>query len=335
MPSVTTFLSDGDIAAVSEWPLLIDAIRTAYAAPASDAALPPRTVARAEGGWLRVLSGAPPASPYMGLKLIAASTKNGRVSYLAALFDRETAELVALLDAGRVTAMRTAATSAVAADLLAPGRPLTVAVLGAGVEATNHLLALGAIRELDQVRVYSPTEARRRALAERLRAAPMRTTAGFVATATDAPEQAVAGADLVIAAARSRDETPTLHGVWLEPGATVVSIGSTLPEQHEVDVDVIRRAELIVADVPEEVAAETGDMLDATAAGVEFGACLHSLHELVAGDIAGRRSDDQILLYKSVGSALQDLAVAELCVMRARELGLGTALPVTVEPVAK
>jgi ornithine cyclodeaminase/alanine dehydrogenase len=116
---------------------------------------------------------------------------------------------------------------------------------------------------------------------------------------------------------------------------TVVSIGSTLQEQHEVDVEVIRRADLIYADAPDEVAEETGDMLDATAAGIKFRSKLHSLQELVAGVVAGRRNSDQILLYKSVGSALQDLAVAELCLRRAGELGIGTAMPVTTAPVNK
>jgi ornithine cyclodeaminase/alanine dehydrogenase len=326
----TTFLSDADIAASSDWPLLIAGIRRAYSTPVSDEALPPRTMARGDGAWLRTLSAAPPASAYMGFKLIAASPRNGRVSYLAALFDRESTELVALLDAGRITATRTAATSALAADLLAPPGALRVAVIGSGLEARNHVLALAAIRPLEAVAVYSPTATRRTALAELIER-----ELGVTATAAESAEQAVGGAGLVIAAARSRDESPTLHGAWLQAGATVVSIGSTLPEQHEVDTEVIARAALIVADVPDEVAEETGDMLDAAAAGLEFRDRLHSLHELVAGALPTRRSTEQVVLYKSVGSALQDLAVAELCFTRARELGLGTALPISVEPVLK
>lgn len=326
----TLFLTDADVAAACDWPDLIAALRAAYAVPASDTALPPRTMARGDGYWLRTLSGAPPASPYMGLKLIAASTRNGRVSYLAALFDRETSQLAALLDAGRITATRTAATSAVAVDLLAPRKPLRVAVIGSGLEARNHLLALAAVRDLTSVAVYSPTPERRAALAD-LAASEL----GVESGAAESAQQAVAGADLVIAAARSRDESPTLRGAWLEPGMTVVSIGSTLQEQHEVDVDVIRRADAIFADVPDEVADETGDMLDATAAGVAFRTKLHSLHQLVMCVLPARRDARQILLYKSVGSALQDLAVAELCYARARELEIGTELPVTTTPVQK
>ena len=228
----TIFLSDADVAAACDWSDLIEAIRQAYSTTAGDSALPPRTMARADGAWLRTLSGAPPASAYMGVKLIAASPRHGRVSYLAALFDRTTAELAALLDAGRITAVRTAATSALAADLLAPSRPLALAVIGSGLEATNHVRALAAIRELASAAIYSPTPAKRTALGELLNE-----HLALPAVAVESAKQAVAGADIVIAAARSRDESPTLRGAWLEPGMTVVSIGSTLQEQHEVDVE--------------------------------------------------------------------------------------------------
>lgn len=327
---MTTFLTDDDLSKILRWPELVEAVHAAYAVPSAPAAIPPRTMARADGAWLRTLSGAPASSRYMGAKLIAASPRNGYASYLIPLFDRESTELVALIDGNRVTASRTAAASAVAADLLTASRPLRVAVIGSGLEARHHLLALGAVRELESVAVYSPTPERRTTLV-----ALAGTELGVRAIAADNAETAVTGADLVIAAARSRDESPTLHGAWLEPGMTVVSIGSTLPEQHEVDADVIRRADAIFADVPDEVSDETGDMLDAARAGVEFRHKLHSLQDLVAGGVPGRRDAEQILLYKSVGSALQDLAVAELCIKRASELGLGTELPVTIAPVKK
>lgn len=328
--ATTTFLTDADLDQLGDWPDLVAAIRAAYARPAGEGAIPPRTMARADGGWLRALSGAPAGSPHMGAKLIAASVRNSRASYLMALFDRETTQLVALIDANRITAGRTAATSAVAADLLAPQRPLRVAVIGSGLEARHHIFALGAIRELQSVVISSPTQANRERLAARVGDG-----LGVPAAAAADAASATAGADVVIAAARSRDEAPTLKGAWLDPGVTVISIGSTLPEQHEVDVEVIRRAARIFADVPGEVAGETGDLLDASAAGVEFGDRLHSLEQLVSGTVPGRRRDDEILLYKSVGSALQDLAVAEFYLARARELGVGTPLPVTVAPVRK
>ena len=145
--------------------------------------------------------------------------------------------------------------------------------------------------------------------------------------------EAVAGADVVLCAARSRDETPVLRGEWLEPGMTVVSIGSTLPEQREVDEQVIARAARIVADMPEEVAHDTGDMLAAARAGIDFAARLVPLSDFVAGKVA--RAPEDIVLYKSVGSALQDVITAEMLLARARARHVGTELARSIVPVAK
>jgi ornithine cyclodeaminase/alanine dehydrogenase len=327
----TTFISDADLAATcAGWADLVAALREAYGGALDAQAIPPRSIARASGSWLRSLSAMPANSGYMGVKLIAASPPTGRVSYLIALFDRETTALVALIDGSRVTATRTAATSALAVELIAPGRPMRVAVIGSGVEARNHALAAGTVRAIDSLCVFSPTASSRESFAREIGAA-----LGLDAVALSSAEEAVAGCDLVIAAARSRDESPTLRGGWLKPGATVVSIGSTLPEQHEVDIEVVSRAASIFADVPEEVAHGTGDMLDAAAAGVPFEEKLYSLHDLVQQRVRPRSAPEEIVLYKSVGSALQDIVVAELYLRRVRDRGGGTPLAATIIPLEK
>jgi alanine dehydrogenase len=116
-----------------------------------------------------------------------------------------------------------------------------------------------------------------------------------------------------------------------------VSIGSTLPEQREVDVSVLRRADLIVADVPGEVAHDTGDMIAAAAAGIDVTSRLVSLSDLIAGRVPGRRDAGAagVTIYKSVGSALQDVVVAGQLLATARQRGLGTPLPDTIKPVLK
>ncbi len=324
----TLFLSDADVREALTWADAIDAVRDAYRAPTDVAALPPRTMARADGAWLRTLSAMPAHCEYMGSKLIAASPPTRRASYLVALFDRRTTALVALLDGNHVTGMRTAAASAVAIDALTPRAPLRVAVVGSGFEASNHVSALASVREIAGLRVFSPTEAHRRRFAQEATA-----MLGVEARAVASADEAVRDADLVIAAARSRDESPTVRGASLRPDATVVSIGSTLPEQRELDVDAIGRSALIVADAPDEVMAETGDMLAATAAGVDVTGTLVSLADLIGGTATRRRPDGSIAIYKSVGSALQDVTVSELCLRRARERGLGRSLGPTVSPV--
>jgi ornithine cyclodeaminase/alanine dehydrogenase-like protein (mu-crystallin family) len=264
----------------------------------------------------------------MGCKLIAASPRARCASYLISLFDQQTMALTALIDGNRVTGLRTAATATVAVDSLAPQRPLRVGVIGAGFEARGALECLAAVRSVATVRVFSPTPASRERFAAGLRPA-------LDITAVGGAEAAVDGADVVICAARSRDETPVLRAHWLAEGSTVVSLGSTLPEQREIDDDTMARAACIVADMPEEVAHDTGDAIAAVRAGVDLAAKLVSLADLVAGRIEARRSDRDIVLYKSVGSALQDIVVAEMLYAQAVQQGRGTSLPIGIAPVAK
>jgi alanine dehydrogenase len=324
----TLFLSDDDVVGLSDWRAAFEALRAAYQAPIAPAMVPPRSMARGDRIWLRGLSAVSPSGRHMGCKLIAASIQSRCASYLVSLFDQKTAALTALIDGNRITGLRTAATAAVAVDAAAPQRPLRVAVIGSGFEARGLLAALLSVRALASARVFSPTPASREKFA-----AAFRSEHGLDIAPSASAAEAVAGADVVLCAARSRDESPVLLGQWLAPGMTVVSIGSTLPEQREVDEEVVARATWVVADMPEEVAHDTGDMIAATRAGVTFNDRLISLDALVSGQVA-RRPDD-IVLYKSVGSALQDVITAEMLLDRARAQGVGTAMPRSILPVAK
>lgn len=318
---MTLLLDDAAVRAGFDWNQAVSALRDAYGADVATTRYPPRAMARGDHGWLRTMSGIPTGEGLMGAKHIAVAVKDVKGSLLIVLFDQRTARLVALLDGLAVTGYRTAATSALAADQLSVPGPLDVAVIGSGFEAQNHVRALAAMRELTSVRVYSPRAESRARFAAELADLP-----APVVTA-DGPETAVADASLIICAARSHDESPTLLGEWLRPGMTVVSIGSTLPEQREVDTTVIARSDVIVADVVEEVLDETGDLIAARTAGIDVTGGIKSLADLVGGRHPGRTDADQIVLYKSVGSAVQDLAVAAMCARNAERLGLGTQTP--------
>ena len=324
----TLFLTDADVDQLSDWRFAFDSLRTAYAASIFPAMVPPRSMARGDGTWLRGLTAVSPSGRHMGSKLIAANMKRRCASYLVSLFDSDTMSLAALIDGNRITGIRTAATAAVAVDALADHRPLRVALIGSGFEAKGLLAALAAVRSVESTRVFSPTPASR----ERF-AATFRDEHGMKIEAVDSAQSAVAGADVVLCAARSRDESPVLLGQWLEPGMTVVSIGSTLPEQRELDEEAIHRAAHVVADMPEEVAHDTGDMLAATRAGIDFQEKLVPLGDLVAGKLV--RKPGEIVIYKSVGSALQDVVIADMLLSRARERGLGIEMKSTIVPVAK
>ncbi len=324
----TLFITDADVAALADWRSTVEALAGAYRAPASAAMVPPRSMARGDGIWLRGLTAVSPSGGSMGCKLIAASPRARRASYLISLFDQQTMALSALIDGNRVTGLRTAGTAALAVDHLAPRRPLRVGVIGSGFEARGALECLAAVRPLAAVRVFSPTPASRERFAASFRPA-------LDVAAVPAPEAAVQGADVVLCAARSRDELPVLRGAWLAPGATVVSLGSTLPEQRELDEDTLARAACIVADMPAEVLHDTGDAIAATQAGIDLAGKTVPLADLVTGRVLPRRTPADIAVYKSVGSALQDIAVAEMLLARARQQGRGTVMPVSIVPVAK
>lgn len=324
------FLTDSDVAALSDLPAAIDAIRSAYASVADDRRNPGRIFADSGREWMRVMPSVPASGRLFGVKSINGSFADAlQVSYLISLFDKETAALVALVDGNRVTGLRTAATTAVATELLVPGRPLRVGVIGSGFEAQSHTEALALVARFAEVAVYSPTPANREKFAERFGA-----DLGVPIAAVDSAEVAVRGADLILCAARSRDETPTISADWVGSDATIVSIGSTTPAQRELPADLLARASVIVADGVDEVVQGSGDLLAARATGVDVDALTASLNDVLRGERLVD-TDRGIRIYKSTGSGLQDIVVAEALVDLAAARGIGTALPVSIVTTRK
>ncbi|MBW9110375.1 ornithine cyclodeaminase family protein [Microbacterium ureisolvens] len=324
------FLTDADVEQLADLPRAIAALRGAYSAPADERRNPGRIFADSGREWMRVMPSVPASGRLFGAKSINGSFADGlRVSYLISLFDKETADLVALVDGNRVTGLRTAATTAVATEQLVRGGPLRVGVIGSGFEAQSHATALALVADFASVAVYSPTPANRERLAGLLSG-----SIGVTASAVASAEEAVRGADLVLCAARSRDESPTIRADWVGDDATVVSIGSTTPAQRELPAELIARAAVIVADGVDEVVRGSGDLIAARAAGIDVDAITVSLNEVLLGE----RSVDRgrgIRVYKSTGSGLQDIVVAEALVDLARERGVGTLLPVGIVTTRK
>ncbi|RQR33270.1 ornithine cyclodeaminase family protein [Burkholderia sp. Bp9142] len=322
------FVSSEAARSVFVWKDAIHALQAAYAQSIPPRSTPPRTVAVAGKTWLRTLPAVPVGSRYYGAKVMgmAMGSASPGVEYVIVLFDKETSRIAAFVDGNLVTGFRTAATSAAALDRLAPAKAARLAVLGSGLEASMHTRAIAAVRDLTEVVVFSPTPERRAAFAQ-----AVTRDLGVPARGVASAQEAVEAADLVLAAARSRDEQPILFGDWLQPGATVVSIGSTIPEQREIDVSVVARSDIIVCDMLEEVLEETGDMLAAHKGGVAFHDKSFSLGDLLAGALDDRLKDARTRMYKSVGGGLQDIVVAGLILDKAIEAGLATTLPIEFE----
>lgn len=324
------FLTDADVEVLADWPSAIDAIRAAYLTPEDDGRTPGRIFAQTKREWMRIMPSVPASGRLFGAKSIVGSFADGlNVSYLISLFDKDTADLVALVDGNRVTGLRTAATTAVGTSTIVPKRPLRVGVIGSGFEARSHLTAFSQVMQFADVRVYSPTERNREAFA-----AEFDSKFGAPVTAVTSAREAAVGADLILCAARSHDETPTLESEWVGDDATVVSIGSTTPAQRELPADLLARASTVVVDAYDEVVHGSGDMIAAAEAGANVAGIVVTLHAALSGsaDIDVERG---IRIYKSTGSGLQDIVVAEMLVERARAVGRGTELPVGIVTTKK
>jgi alanine dehydrogenase len=308
-----------------DWKVLVEAIASAYANGEGSAHGPGRTVAEDGAAFFRLLPAMPPGSPYFGAKIMGGAMSAGEgtsVQYLIVLFDRRTRRIAALLDANLVTAYRTAATSAAAMDRIAPAGGIRLGVLGSGQEAATHVRAFAAVRDVESITVFSPNRPRRTAFAEAVVC-----DIGVPCTPVDDPRDAVGAANVVLAAARSRGERPILYADWLASGTAVVSIGSTVPSQRELDVSVLARSDLIVCDEVEEVLHETGDLIEARSAGVVIDHKVCSIRELMAGSVNDRLTQADLPLFKSVGSGIQDIVAAGIFLERAIASGSAVRLP--------
>ena len=217
--------------------------------------------------------------------------------------DRSTGQLVAVMDGTAVTTLRTAAGSAVAVDALATPDATRLAVLGSGTQALAHVRAIARVRNLTSVRLWSPNPERRTRAAETL-AAELPCPVEPLATA----REAVTGASIVAACTLST--TPVVHGEWLTPGCTVVSVGSFEPTRSEVDLDVLRRSAAVVVDDPETAAEHAGPIVDALREGLLTPDDLIPLGAVLTGRRAARTRPDDIVHYNSVGLGIQDAAAA-------------------------
>ncbi|HVO34415.1 MAG TPA: ornithine cyclodeaminase family protein [Gemmatimonadales bacterium] len=231
------------------------------------------------------------------------------------LLDAATGALVALLDGRLITELRTAAVTAVSVDLLARRQASRLAILGSGVQARSHLTAIALVRRLASVAVWSRNPAHAARFARELAgtaACPIRTAATV--------EEAMRGAEIVVAVTAARE--PITDAAWLEPGMHLCAIGSSTPDMRELDAATVARSRVFV-DSRASAEVEAGDLILARREGrFDFGRIVAELGEVAAG-APGRRSDDEITLFKSLGLAVEDVVTARLAVARAKAIGAG------------
>lgn len=262
-------------------------------------------------------SAAPAAFSLKAVNVMPGNPARGLDAHQGAvlLSDGDTGELRAIVNASAITAIRTAAVSAVATRALAREDACELAILGAGVQARSHLQAMAAVRTFERARVWSRTAAN----AERL---AVEADAPFPVEAVDSAEDAVRGADVIVTATSS--PAPVVERSWLGEGTHVNAIGSSIPSTRELDGETVAAATLFV-DRRESTENESGDYLMALRDGaIGPGHIRAELGDVLVGADPGRTSDTELTVFKSLGLAVEDLAAAHYVVERARKSGSGT-----------
>jgi alanine dehydrogenase len=272
----------------------------------------PRYRVRLEGGILAVMSAADLELGYAGVKTYAAFGYED-VRFVVVLFEAKRAELVAVIEANRLGQLRTGAASGVAARHLAREGAHTLGVIGCGWQAESQVAAIrAAVPTIERVVAYCRTPERLADFCRRVGAEPAET------------HRDAGSADVVVTVTTSKD--PVLRGEWLPPGALVCAVGANDPSARELDNAVLERAAFVCCDSREQSRLESGDLIEPVEQGVLDWLEVHELHEVVAGDVPGRSSPEDIVVFKSNGLAAWDVAVAALAAERARDRGVGHKL---------
>ncbi|MFY9609519.1 MAG: ornithine cyclodeaminase family protein [Blastocatellia bacterium] len=249
-----------------------------------------------------------------GLKVYTGSRKGAR--FLVLLYDAESGDMLAMIEADRLGQMRTGAASGVATKYMSRESADTLGVYGTGWQAESQMMAVCAVRQIKSAKVYGRNGERREVFARRMTAL-LRTEV----TAAGRPEETARDCSIIVTATSARE--PVLKGEWIEPGAHLNVVGSNFLSKAEIDVLAVRRASVIAVDSIEQSKIEAGDLMPAIERGVITWESVTELGRIVAGRDRGRASEDDITLFKSNGIALEDISTALRVYNLALERDLG------------
>ena len=304
------YLTERDVAALIDADTAVEVVEECFRRMAAgDVDIAPRRRLRLPEGALADMAAADTGIGVAGGKLYAATAEG--TTFVVVLFDAATSELLGVLEADELGRLRTGAASGVAARHLARSGASTLGILGCGHQAETQVACIrAALPSLERVVAYCRTPERLAAFCERTGAEPGESH-------RDAGEQ-----DVVVTITSSRD--PVLRGEWLAPGALVIAAGANVPSRRELDNAVLQRASFVCCDWKEQARLESGDLIEPVEAGVLDWLEVHELHEVVSGEVAGRQSDADVVVFKSNGLAAWDVALGAEALGRAAEQGVGT-----------
>lgn len=277
----------------------------------------PRARSQTDHAMLHVLSAAAKTLGVLGFKAYTTSKKGTR--FHVTLYDGKTGEMSALMQADFLGQMRTGAASAVATKHLARKDATTCGIFGSGKQARTQLLGISKVRKLTKAHVWSPTETNRNAFATEMSA-----ICGIEVIPVATPEEAARNLDIICTATTARE--PILKGEWLSPGQHLNIAGSNFLGKSEIDIEVVKRSNLIVIDSKDQGKIEAGDFMEALDKRALEWSDVTELGRIVAARSSGRESPEAITLFKSLGIGLEDIAVGVKVLTNAKAAGIGKLL---------
>jgi ornithine cyclodeaminase/alanine dehydrogenase-like protein (mu-crystallin family) len=279
----------------------------------------PRVRAPLGEGTLRITAAVLDTSGYYGVKVSSTTIFESSAGRVFSLYKAETGALVAIVQVFAMGALRTGAASGVATKHMARADAHRLAVIGTGRQARTQAEAICKVRPISEIRAFSRSAENRERFCRDL--APLAATV----RGTKFAEEAVDGADIVVTATTATE--PVLLGEWLAPGTHVNAIGANYEYRRELDLEAVAKAEVIASDDLEQVKYEATDLAAPVAQGLIDWDEVLALGDVVAGNRPGRTSDADITLFKSLGVALEDVALAARAYEKAVEAGVGQKLP--------
>jgi alanine dehydrogenase len=288
----------------------------------------PRVRAPLKNGILRITAAVLNYRGYYGIKVSSTSVFGRNAGRLFCLYREEGGELCAVMQVFGLGALRTGAASGIATRHMARRDARVLGVIGTGRQARTQIEAITRARPIEEVRVFSRDQERRERFCREIKQEIKQTIKSshkFDAIAAATAEQAVIDCDIVVTATTST--TPVLFGEWLKPGAHINAIGANYEHRRELDLKAVERATVIATDDLEQVRYESTDLAQAVEHNILSWKDVSSLGDIVAGHLPGRRSEQDITLFKSLGVAMEDVALAIRAYDKAKQQGLGQALP--------
>ncbi|MGH9397091.1 MAG: ornithine cyclodeaminase family protein [Terriglobia bacterium] len=309
------FLTESDVLDLLPMDVAIERVEAAFRAQSGGgAANEPRKRIFLPHVSLHFMAAALPGESMMGIKIYTVS--RGAFRFVVLLYEAERGELLAFIEADQLGRIRTGAASGVAAKYLSRADASTVGLIGSGRQARTQLHAVTRVRKIRAARVYSPDGTHRRQFARE-----MSDLLGIEVEAVESAEAAARFGDVVMTATNARQ--PVLSGEWLKPGAHVNAVGANMENRREVDDALLNRAAVIAVDSTVQARIEAGDLIQGFAPSpVQWGR-VAEMWEIMAGCRPGRKTSEDITLFKSTGIALWDVAAAGAIYRRAKDLGRG------------